>query len=122
MRKEGFSYAFDPSKCQSCEGHCCTGESGYIYVTQDEIFALAKLLDLETTEFVNTYLFKKGYKYSLKELEHEGSFDCIFYNRQTNGCGVYEARPSQCRTFPFWDYFKQRVDELKMECPGVSDD
>lgn len=34
---------------------------------------------------------------------------------------IYEVRPTQCRTFPFWDYFKTRVDELKLECPGVVD-
>ena len=122
MRKEGFPYAFDPSKCESCEGRCCTGESGYIYVTQEEILALSSLLNLETAEFVNEYLFKKGYKYSLKEVSHGSSFDCIFYDRSNNGCSVYEARPTQCRTFPFWDYFKQRVDELKEECPGIRDD
>ena len=122
MRKEGFSYAFNPAKCESCEGRCCTGESGYIYVSQDEILALATLLKLETDDFIEQYLYKKGYKYSLKEVVHEGSYDCIFYNRASNGCGVYEARPTQCRTFPFWDYFKQRVDELKDECPGIIND
>ena len=122
MRKEGFSYAFNPAKCESCEGRCCTGESGYIYVSQDEILALATLLKLETDDFIEQYLYKKGYKYSLKEVVHEGSYDCVFYNRSSNGCGVYEARPTQCRTFPFWDYFKQRVDELKDECPGIIND
>ncbi|MDD2358431.1 MAG: YkgJ family cysteine cluster protein [Thiovulaceae bacterium] len=122
MRKEGFPYAFDPSKCESCEGRCCTGESGYIYVTTEEISALADLLNLETQFFIETYLYKKGYKYSLKEVVYNGSHDCIFYDRPSNGCKVYEARPTQCRTFPFWDYFKQRVDELKDECPGILDD
>ncbi len=121
MRKEGFSYAFNPLKCESCEGRCCTGESGYIYVTQDEILALATLLKLETADFVEQYLYKKGYKYSIKEVLYEDSHDCIFYDRASNGCRVYEARPTQCRTFPFWDYFKQRVDELKDECPGIVD-
>ena len=122
MRQEGFSYAFNPAKCESCEGRCCTGESGYIYVSQDEISALATLLKLETDDFIEQYLYKKGYRYSLKEVVHEGSYDCVFYNRSSNGCGVYEARPTQCRTFPFWDYFKQRVDELKDECPGIIND
>lgn len=121
MRKEGFSYIFDPSKCESCEGRCCTGESGFIYVNHDEIVALAKLLNLELSEFAKSYLFKKGYKYSLKETQYENSHDCVFYDRKSNGCKVYDARPTQCRTFPFWDYFKQRVDELKEECPGIID-
>ena len=122
MKKEGFPYAFDPSKCESCEGRCCTGESGYIYVTLQEISALANLLKLEMQVFVEKYLYKKGYKYSLKEVVYHDSYDCIFYDRASNGCKVYEARPTQCRTFPFWDYFKQRVDELKDECPGILDD
>lgn len=122
MRKEGFAYAFDPSKCESCEGRCCTGESGYIYVSPDEILALANLLKLKPQVFVEKYLYKKGYKYSLKEVVINNSYDCVFYDRLSNGCRVYEARPTQCRTFPFWDYFKQRVDELKDECPGILDD
>ena len=122
MRKEGFGYAFDPSKCEGCEGRCCTGESGYIYVTAEEILALSNLLKLETQFFVEKYLYKKGYKYSLKEVVCNDSYDCIFYDRVSKGCKVYEARPTQCRTFPFWDYFKQRVDELKDECPGILDD
>ena len=65
------------------------------------------------------YLFKKGYKYSLKEIKYNDSHECIFYDRDINGCKIYEARPSQCITFPFWDYYKTRVDELKQECPGI---
>ncbi len=122
MKKEGFSYAFDPSKCESCGGRCCTGESGYIYLSQDEILNIASLLQLEPRSFVEKYLFKKGYKYSIKEVVYENSHDCIFYDRTINGCSIYEARPTQCRTFPFWDYFQQRVDELKQECPGILDD
>lgn len=122
MRKDGFAYAFDPSKCETCEGRCCTGESGYIYISQEEILNIAALLQLDIPTFVETYLFKKGYKYSIKEVVHEGSNDCIFFDRKINGCSIYEARPTQCRTFPFWDYFRQRVDELKQECPGILDD
>ena len=32
---------------------------------------------------------------------------------------IYDARPNQCITFPFWDYYKTRLDELKQECPGI---
>ncbi|WP_345991952.1 YkgJ family cysteine cluster protein [Sulfurimonas sp. HSL-1716] len=122
IRKEGFSYAFDPSQCETCEGRCCTGESGYIYLTQDEIVNIAALLRLDTQSFIEKYLYKKGYRYSIKEVVYEGSNDCIFFDRKMNGCSIYEARPTQCRTFPFWDYFRQRVDEVKQECPGISDD
>jgi Fe-S-cluster containining protein len=122
MKQEGYSYAFDPKACQECQGRCCTGESGYIYVTKTEIEKIAALLNLTINDFGVKYLFKKGYKFSIKENKFEDSYECVFYDRETNGCKIYDARPSQCRTFPFWDYYKQRVDELKAECPGIIDD
>ena len=122
MRQEGYPYAFNPSACESCAGKCCTGESGYIFVSMSEIEKIARLLEMDIQEFAAAYLFKKGYKYSIKEQLFLDSHECIFYDRVSNGCKIYEARPTQCRTFPFWDYFKTRVDELKLECVGIVND
>ncbi|WP_457749549.1 YkgJ family cysteine cluster protein [Sulfurimonas sp.] len=121
-RKENYPYAFDASACATCQGKCCTGESGYIYVTKIEIFAIAEVLEMDVNEFALKYLFKKGYKYSIKENKIEDSYECVFYDRESNGCKIYNARPNQCKTFPFWEYYKTRVDELKLECPGIIDD
>ena len=121
MKEDGFTYAFNPQACDSCEGKCCTGESGYIYVTKIEIEKIALLLKIDVKEFVNQYLFKKMYKYSIKEKKIGESYECIFYDSTKNGCTIYDARPLQCKTFPFWDYYKTRVDELKLECPGILD-
>jgi len=121
IRQDGFDFAFTPTACDSCEGRCCTGESGNIFVTQQEITALAKLKEMDESLFRMQYLEKRGYKFSLKEKIVGLSHDCIFFDRQANGCGVYEARPLQCRTFPFWDYFKTHLQALKNECPGVVD-
>jgi Fe-S-cluster containining protein len=122
IKKEGYAYAFNSDACATCAGKCCTGESGYIYVTKAEIFAIAELLDMDVNDFGVKYLFKKGYKYSLKENKIDDSYECVFYDRESNGCKIYMARPNQCKTFPFWDYFKTHVDELKDECPGIIDD
>jgi Fe-S-cluster containining protein len=122
IREEGFAYAFNSDACHECEGRCCTGESGYIYVTKAEIFKIAELLKMDVNDFGVQYLFKKGYKYSLKERKYKESYECVFYDRETNGCRIYEARPQQCKTFPFWDYFKTHIEELKDECPGIVDD
>jgi Fe-S-cluster containining protein len=119
VTKEGFPYSFIPSACESCGGRCCTGESGYIYVNKSEMQRIASYLHVDIEELKKEYLFKKGYKFSIKERKVAESFECIFFDRETNGCSIYEARPIQCRTFPFWDYYKTRVTELKNECPGV---
>ena len=122
MTQEGFSYAFDPSACAKCGGNCCTGESGNIFVSVTEITAIAKLLEMDEGEFRRTHLRNEGFRFSLKEKKVNGSFDCVFFDRSLNGCSIYAARPLQCRTFPFWDYFRHRIDELKAECPGIIHD
>lgn len=122
IREEGYRYAFDADACDSCGGRCCTGESGNIFVTSDEVVGIASLLKMEIESFRTEYLVKKGYKSSLKEKVVELSHDCIFFDREANGCQIYMARPQQCKTFPFWDYYKERIDELKIECPGIIDD
>lgn len=121
IKEDGFSYAFNPAACAECGGRCCTGESGNVFVSAEEIRALAHLLETDEADFRRTYLQKRGYKFSLKERIVGVSHDCIFFDREQNGCRVYAARPKQCRTFPFWDYYKMRIGELKRECPGVVD-
>ncbi|PHS58267.1 MAG: zinc/iron-chelating domain-containing protein [Sulfurimonas sp.] len=120
-KEESYTYAFDSNACNTCEARCCTGQSGYIYVTKKEIENISIVLNLDVSVFVSKYLFKKNYKYSIKEIKYNGSYECVFYDRKSNGCSIYNARPLQCRTFPFWDYYRTRVDELKLECPGIID-
>ena len=119
IKQDGFKYAFNPSACNDCSARCCTGDSGYIYVSKIEIKAIAKLLKMDEKSFVEKYLFKKMYKYSIKERKNGDSYECVFYDASSNGCSIYEARPNQCKTFPFWDYYKTRVEELQLECPGI---
>ncbi len=119
MNEEGYNYSFDPNACEGCGGGCCTGESGYIYLNQKEMEAISAHLELPAADFKELYLFKKGYKFSIKERLIEDSYDCIFFDRKIQGCGIYPVRPAQCRSFPFWPYFKKHEDELRSECPGI---
>lgn len=118
VTKEGYNYGFDKSACATCNGRCCTGESGYIYVNKAEMERLANFLDIDVEELQRKYLYKVGYKYSIKERKIGEEYACVFYR---NGCMVYGARPIQCRTFPFWEYYKENIDALKKECPGIVD-
>jgi len=118
-KQEGFAYTFDASACDSCGGRCCTGESGYIKLTLAEAEAIAKLLGLSTGEFALKYLIKIGYGFSLKEKEYDDGYACVFFDESAKNCGIYDVRPQQCRTFPFWDVFKQDEKEVRKECPGI---
>ena len=120
IKKNGYNFSFNPTACESCAGNCCIGESGYIWINIVEIEALSKYLGLTLDSFREKYLFKVGYKYSIKEVKlDENSFACCFFNLERKQCMIYEVRPTQCRTFPFWDYFKINENEVYKECPGI---
>ena len=122
MREDGFNYSFNPDACEACEGKCCTGESGSIFASKLEFENIAQHLNVSMETLKEKYLIKVKNRYSLSEIRYNESYDCIFYDRKVQGCGIYDVRPRQCRTFPFWDYFKSNAQELKDECPGVTFD
>jgi Fe-S-cluster containining protein len=119
IKKEGFDYAFDPNACKGCAGNCCIGESGYIWVNPYEIKKIADFLGVEEERFKKDYLKKVKYRYSIKEVYKEGSFECLFFDKEGGGCSIYEVRPSQCASYPFWEYFKSNFKEVYEECPGI---
>ena len=83
--------------CTRC-GDCCTGAPGYVWVDPEEIARLAEHRGESVEAFSRRYVRQVGQKYSL--VEKPGG-DCVFWDREA-GCRVYEARPVQCRTWPFW--------------------
>jgi Fe-S-cluster containining protein len=117
IKHEGFSYAFDADACSACKGKCCTGKSGYIWVKKEEILAIASFLRIKEEEFVLQYLSKINFRYTLKEIPFENGFACVLFDTNISGCKAYEVRPSQCRSFPFWDHYNQK--ELEDECIGI---
>jgi len=118
--KEGFDFAFDVSACEKCAGNCCIGESGYIWVSPSEMQNISDFLGLNIDKFYKKYVEKVKYKYSLKEIEYNGGFKCVFFDEDKRGCTIYPVRPKQCRSFPFWEHFKTNTKEVEDECPGIT--
>lgn len=86
-------------KCSQC-GNCCTGAPGYVWVNKEEVEALAAEVQLSVDEFMTKYVRKVGVRMSLVEYSNG---DCVFFDNVKRTCNVYNARPRQCRTWPFWD-------------------
>jgi uncharacterized protein len=84
--------------CTGCGG-CCTGAPGYVWVNKAEIEALAAAMRIDVVEFERRYVRKVGIRKSLIEW---GNGDCIFFHGESRTCQVYDVRPRQCRTWPFW--------------------
>ena len=120
MEQEGYDYKFTPSACEACGGHCCTGESGYIWAKYEEIEKMAAFVNLSVEDFATMYLKKVKHRYSLIEKQlAPDNFACIFFDASKKRCTIYPVRPLQCRTFPFWEQFKNDEEEVRKECPGI---
>jgi len=124
LRKKPKSRWFEAGlhfQCQQC-GRCCGGRPGYVWVTEEEIKAIADYLNLSQQQFRRRYTRKEGRRISLKE---KGNYDCIFleHDGQSGRCAIYPVRPTQCRTWPFWKSNLQSPDHwqtLTSNCPGVN--
>ncbi len=104
-------------KCTGC-GDCCTGAPGYVWVNQVEIDALAERLGMESAKFEKKYVRQIGVRRSLVEYKNG---DCVFFDTKTRKCQVYEQRPRQCRTWPFWNSNLRSPEtwaETCESCPG----
>jgi len=105
-------------ECTGC-GDCCTGDPGYVWVNQEEIDTLAAVVGLEAAEFESRYVRRVGNRRSLVELS---GGDCVFFDNSVRRCSVYEVRPRQCRTWPFWQSNVAAPDawrETCQACPGA---
>jgi uncharacterized protein len=100
-------------ECTGC-GDCCTGSPGYVWVNREEIQTLADHLKMGFAEFEKKYVRHVGIRKSL--IEYDGSFDCVFFDPVKRCCTVYEARPRQCRTWPFWNSNVATKDDWKRTC------
>ena len=107
-------------ECTGC-GHCCTGGDGHVWVDLEEIRTLADSLSLSINDFGRRYLRRVGQRYAL--LERASGGDCVFLREKR--CSVYEARPRQCRTFPFWHAHLESREAwaaAARACEGIRDE
>src|SRR5689334_22067239 len=83
--------------CTQC-GACCTGSPGYVWLTEEDIERLCQTLQLTREAFLQDYTRLVHQRLALRE--YPKSYDCVFLKGKR--CEVYQARPKQCRTFPWW--------------------
>jgi len=105
-------------ECQG-SGKCCVSREGYgyVYVTKDDRRRFAKHLKMPTASFTKKYCVKSE---GLFHLVEGSDGNCVFLNHKR--CTVYEGRPTQCRTWPFWPETlnaKSWSKEVASFCPGV---
>lgn len=110
--EEGVNFA-----CTGC-GACCTGQSGYVWVDLAEVRELSAALGLSIDEFGRRFLRGIGNRYALLEDALTGA--CVFLRGKA--CSVYEQRPRQCRSYPFWSRVMASPENWRAEaavCEGI---
>jgi len=107
-------------KCTQC-GNCCRthDQYAYVYLAEGDVTALSKHLSLDRADFLGRYCQEEEGWITLRIDEPA----CPFLNEE-NGCEVYEARPKQCRSWPFWEENLDRATwqgPVSKCCPGIGE-
>ena len=97
--------------CTQC-GKCCTGEPGYVWVNDEELAAIARLRGEPVGEV--TRLYTRPTSRGDRTLREKANGDCVFLENRL--CTVYDVRPRQCRTWPFWESNVQTPEAWQATC------
>ena len=107
--------------CKRCSS-CCRYDSGYVFLTQNDMDKLMTELKMDKNSFINTYcrwVADMNGKVSLS-LKEKSNKDCILWD---SGCIVYLNRPLQCSAFPFWESILNSSKSWEIAatgCPGIN--
>jgi len=114
--------------CKCCS-HCCRYESGFVFLSENDVYGLAASLNIKNNEFISAFCrwIPVGNGLNQLSLKEKSNFDCVFWkininDRAKGGCSVYNSRPLQCRAFPFWSSMvnsRESWENAAEDCPGI---
>ena len=110
---EGLRFECLPDCANCCVNH---EDYDYVYFDGDDMAQLARFLDLTIAEFKERYTEQDEGETVLRMDQPQ----CPFL--EGTRCTVYPVRPTQCRTFPFWDNnlaSRASWKRLRKFCPGT---
>ncbi len=143
LRRDDIEVTFACTRC----GKCCTGAPGIVRVAPEEIAGMARVKGMSVDTFVKAYVRSMAGngescgsgllpatgpaavatgrslpQQPVLALRERENGDCILLEGK-NVCTVYDARPAQCRTYPFWPKHTGSIEAwfqlMREECPGA---
>jgi Fe-S-cluster containining protein len=102
-----------------CQPGCtaCCEQKGFVNVNQADIERAAQFLSITPREFEKKYVYRTRHRMRLRVPRGK---NCHFLHE--GGCSIHPAKPTQCRTFPFWPELIQVWSEWRKAsryCPGI---
>ena len=107
-------------ECQG-SGKCCVSRNsyGFVYLSNIDLKRLSNFFKITLSKFKDKYCqITDGFIHLTEKSELDGN--CVFLRDKK--CSVYTNRPSQCRSWPFWnDNMKAKIwnKDIAVNCPGV---
>lgn len=109
-----------PFSCQADCGKCCDEPGGIVYLGPEDAQSLSKHHQLEMEEWL-----ERDCRQTLDGrfvLKSDPITDICIYLSPDKKCTVYESRPAQCKSYPFWPENLRSERSWKKtieECPGL---
>ena len=103
----------------SCQQGCvnCCNMQGYVYLTEDDLKRAAKFTGMTARAFEAKYVYRTRRQLRFRKPRDK---QCSFLLE--SGCSIHPAKPTQCRTFPFWPEIVERRatwNRTAQYCPGI---
>jgi Fe-S-cluster containining protein len=90
---------------------------GYVYLTEEDVRRAAKFVGLSRKAFETKYVYRTRHQRRFRKPRDK---QCPFLEQ--GGCSIHPAKPTQCRTFPFWPEIVERREAWNRTaryCPGI---
>jgi uncharacterized protein len=103
----------------TCQPGCtkCCDQDGYVYLTEDDVKRAAEFIGMTARAFEAKYVYRTHHQIRFRKPRKK---QCPFLLE--DGCSIHPAKPTQCRTFPFWpELVEHRAawDKTARFCPGI---
>ena len=109
-----------PFACQADCGRCCDDPGGIVYLRQEDAQKLANHHNLSVKDWLERDCRQTlDGRYILNSDQYT---DVCIYLDENKKCTVYQSRPAQCKSYPFWAENVRSDRSWKRtvkECPGL---
>lgn len=103
----------------ACQPGCtnCCDQSGFVYLSEEDIRRAAKFTRMTRRAFEARYVYRTRHT---RRFRKPPDRQCPFLEQ--GRCAIHPAKPTQCRTFPFWPELVESRAAWKRTakyCPGI---